>query len=77
MESKETLKKELQKKRNEVSSSNILMQLDSFCVSYCTQLEQQYQEKVEQVSKRERDMVQQLQRREEVILTFSLLHFIA
>ena len=32
----------------------------------CIQLEQQYQEKIEQVTKRERDMVQRLQRREEV-----------
>ena len=67
MESKETLKKELQKKRTEVRSC-ILFSLAAILL-YCAQLEQQYQEKIEQVSKRERDMVQRLQRREEVTLS--------
>ena len=39
-------------------------------------MEQQYQEKIEQVSKKERDMMQQLQRREEVILlSYPTPHF--
>ena len=64
METKENLTKELQKKRTEVRP----------CISWASchlslQLEQQYQDKIEQLSKKERDMVQRLQRREEV--TFS------
>ena len=38
------------------------------------QLEQQYQEKVEQLSRRERDMMQRLQRREEVMFLYPPVH---
>ena len=41
----------------------------------CTQLERHYQEKMEQLAKRERDLVQRSQRREEVTI-FLILHYI-